>query len=138
MRTEDTVDDVTDPLVRSGLRPRGPSPTPVSHVGASARTVSPRSTRLPITAEPAARTGSRWWIPVAVLGLGLALVAALSVSWAVFGTRLGAWALSPEQGAVSPLEPVEVELQPDASASTSHGSADDSQQGDAEGAAGGE
>jgi len=107
---EPSIDEVTDPMVSA--RPRAPSPTPVSHIGASARTVTPRigpgSTPSSLRSGP--RPRSRW-LPVLVIAASVLVVAgliAVLVAWSG-GTRLGSWASSPEQGSQSPLEPVQLD-----------------------------
>jgi len=102
---EPSIDDVTDPGAPS--RPRQPSPTPVSHIGASARTVSPRLGPGGIQTS----SGPRRWMAIAGISVAVLVVAggllALVVLFA--NDELGSWASSPEQGSVSPLEPVELD-----------------------------
>lgn len=88
------------------------SPTPVSHVGASARTVAP--SRLPTPAEPALQTPprSRWMLVLSLAAVGVLLLAGVGLLIGLpLADRLGSWAASPEQGAQSPLEPVQ-DIQP--------------------------
>lgn len=115
MGPEHTEEETTDPMVSA--RPRGPSPTPVSHVGASARTVvAPKrigaaTTSTTSPGNPSRQASFPWVRTLVVAGVLLVVVGAV-VAVIVLPDRLGAWATSPEEGSRSALEPVTVD--PDA------------------------
>lgn len=114
MDSETSVDERTDPMV---ARRRQPSPTPVSHVGASARTLSP-SARLGASTELQVEPSRRPLVlPIALGVVGVFIVSTIVLAAFVLPDTLGAWATAPKEGAGSALEPVEIDNPPEDPAS---------------------